>query len=95
MATRNLERDSGDGTREPLPREAKLSFPPHVKGPRQQCSVCKNIVTDSPVIEIGNCHHPVENYHVLEVDNAGIKPAMTLACQEDNCDGRGFSSIKS
>ena len=72
----------------------RLSFPPHVKGPRSQCPTCQNVVGVPPFIEIGGCHHPLENYHVLEVDVAGLKPAMTLACQEENCDGRAFCSVK-
>jgi hypothetical protein len=72
----------------------ELSFPPHVKGPRIQCSECRDLVGDPPLIVLGGCHHPVENYHVIEVDSAGIKAAMTLACQEENCDGRGYCSLK-
>ena len=72
----------------------RLSFPPHVKGPRSQCPTCQNVVGDPPIIEIGSCHHPLENYHVLELDVPGLKPVMTLACQEENCDGRAFCSVK-
>ena len=71
-----------------------LSFPPHVKGPRDECPVCQDTISDPTVIVIGGCDHQVANYHVLEVDTAGIKPAMTLACQEENCAGRGYCTVK-
>jgi hypothetical protein len=56
--------------------------------------MCQDLVADPPFIAIGGCHHPAENYHVLNVDAAGIKPVMTLACQEEECEGRGYCSVK-
>ena len=88
--------DWGDGKIAAISDEvpSRLSFPPHVKGPRSQCSTCYDVAGEAPIILVGSCHHPLDNYHVLEVDAAGIKAAMTLACQEEDCDGRGYCSVK-
>ena len=98
MATRagKSESDFGVGNFAAILDEVplRLSFPPHVKGPRSRCPTCQELVGDPPFIAVGSCHHPVENYHVLEVDAAGLKPVMTLACQEEDCHGRGFCSVK-
>jgi hypothetical protein len=72
---------------------ATLKFPPHLRGPRDDCPTCQKIIADNPHLKnpsdvFGLCDHPGENYHALVSATDGVNTEITYVCKEEECSGR-------
>lgn len=72
--------------------ETSLKFPPHVKGPRDNCPACAALIGDNPHVKdpakvFDLCEHSGLNYHALSKIRDGAKTKITYICQETDCTG--------
>jgi hypothetical protein len=76
--------------------ESELSFPPHIRGRRNDCPACRAIIGDNPHVAdpakvFDLCDHSGLNYHALGRVMEGATTVIPYVCQEPDCEGRAKS----